>query len=206
MNKSYTALIFNDEKEVDWDRVPSIHIDNFLWEKNGYEPQTSARLVATENALIIKMDSQEKDIRTAVKDQNGNVYEDSCMEFFLQPVPESDDRYYNFEINANGVLLLAVGKEQTGRKILYVDNYTEYFDIHAEINHEYGWKLAYKIPYKFIQQEFPKYTPFNKIRGNFFKCGDKCLKLHYGCWSKVDSDVPAFHKPEFFGMISFCRK
>ncbi|MDR0629482.1 MAG: hypothetical protein LBG24_07600 [Treponema sp.] len=30
------------------------------------------------------------------------------------------------------------------------------------------------------------------MRGNFYKCGDKTLRLHYGCRSPIDLPEPDF--------------
>jgi hypothetical protein len=39
------------------------------------------------------------------------------------------------------------------------------------------------------------------MRGNFYKCGDKTIHPHYGCWSPIELPKPDFHCSDFFGEI-----
>lgn len=46
-------------------------------------------------------------MRAVASGDNGRVWEDACVEFFVSP--EGDDRYYNFECNCAGRLLIQGG-------------------------------------------------------------------------------------------------
>ena len=39
------------------------------------------------------------------------------------------------------------------------------------------------------------------IKANFYKCGDETEHLHYGMWSRCETEKPDFHRPEFFGTL-----
>jgi hypothetical protein len=41
------------------------------------------------------------------------------------------------------------------------------------------------------------------MRGNFYKCGDELGVPHFVSWTKIKTDSPAFHMPEFFGGLEF---
>jgi hypothetical protein len=41
------------------------------------------------------------------------------------------------------------------------------------------------------------------LRANFYKCGDGTSVPHYLSWNQVITETPDFHRPEFFGEISF---
>ena len=36
---------------------------------------------------------------------------------------------------------------------------------------------------------------------NFYKCGDKTEKAHFGMWNKINHDTPSFHQPTQFGKL-----
>ena len=38
----------------------------------------------------------------------------------------------------------------------------------------------------------------HKMRGDFYKCGDKTAQKHYGSFTPIDWPTPNFHRPEFF--------
>ena len=119
------------------------------------------------------------------------------MEFFFSPDAD-DEKYFNFEINPNGTLLLFV----CNRRITMtpVPEETELFNIESIVTSD-GWELYYKIPFSFMKKYFNKISPV--MRANFYKCGEKTNIEHYACWNKLPEDVFDFHTPQFFGEISF---
>ena len=130
---------------------------------------------------------------------NDPVYLDSCLEVFVSCFP-TDNRYLNFEMNANGALLLQFGKNRTERKFLSPQDYWEnYPQVTVKQNTEW-WGVQLKIPFVFLQKVYE--TSFavkpKMFRGNFYKCGAKPHKEHYACWNWIKSDVPDFHRPDFF--------
>jgi hypothetical protein len=40
-----------------------------------------------------------------------------------------------------------------------------------------------------------------KIRANFYKCGDKTPEPHFISWNPIDLPKPNFHVPQFFGLL-----
>lgn len=50
---------------------------------------------------------------------------------------------------------------------------------------------------------FPEFAPSGTIRGNFYKCGNLTAQEHYLAWNRVDAECPDFHRPEYFGTMSF---
>jgi hypothetical protein len=41
------------------------------------------------------------------------------------------------------------------------------------------------------------------MRANFYKCGDKTKRAHFLSWNPIDIAKPDFHRPDFFGEITF---
>lgn len=61
-----------------------------------YKPQAKFRIAYSENNLIIQYDVDEDSIRATELSDNGNVWEDSCCEFFI--APKNDGRTANQKI------------------------------------------------------------------------------------------------------------
>ena len=73
------------------------------------------------------------------------------------------------------------------------------------IRNETEWSITYRIPFSFIRRLFPQFTaePGATIRANFYKCADNSPVVHYLSWSPMDTDIPQFHRPVDFGLLTF---
>lgn len=190
-----------------WETVQPIQVDQYLWEDNGYQPEVQVRLFYTAEKLYVHFKSYESDPLIRYQQLNEPVHADSCVEFFIQPSPDTDDRYLNFEINAAGTLLLGLGSSREREKLYDID--PALFDIRAQVNlkdpnnQKTYWELQYAIPASFIQEHFPDFNlqAGTIMRGNFYKCGDDTEKPHYGCWNLVRSATPEYHRKEDFGTL-----
>lgn len=171
-----------------------------------YQPVTTAQAAALEDAFIVRMRTDETDPRTEVKELNGPVYTDSCMEFFFMPDPEHSKKYINWEFNSAGVLFISIGTDRYDRRNLEPENYARLFRVEAKTEKN-GWEVSYIIPYEFLRKFFPGFQvrEGGKMRGNFHKCADKADKPHYGCWAPIDLPDPDFHCPDFFGELILAR-
>jgi hypothetical protein len=138
------------------------------------------------------------------------VCEDSCVEFFVKPV--TDARYFNFEINCGGTLLLYhVNKCEPGGYDLVpqedLDTIERYHTlphiITEEITEPVTWYLGFAIPVAF----FEKFSGINpELSGqewtaNFTKCADKCSHPAWLSWQELSKC--AFHMPNEFGKLIF---
>ena len=200
------------DKEVSesiWQELEPILIEEYSWDVNGYKPRVEVRFFYTESRLYLHFTSYEKEIRAIYKNINEPVYTDSCVEFFFNPDPENDDRYFNFEINAIGTLLLGLGRGRDDRSLIE-DVSQDIFNIKSSVDEdrvcEYQdefWTLEFSIPYSFIEKYFGEqdFSQGKKMIGNFQKCGDETKFPHYGCWSRISSLEPDFHRPEYFGHL-----
>lgn len=198
--------------ENSWSSIEPIKIENYPWDTTGYKPPTEVKLFYTEDELRIKFTSSEKQILIDATEFNGPVWCDSCVEFFFLPDPKNDHRYFNFEINASGVLLLQLGSNTSKRDSMTYIN-PDAFEIksivtannYRDFDEFKPWTIEYKIPFKFINDFFINFEAKSEtiIKGNFYKCGDNTLIPHYGAWSNIINEKPAFHRPQFFQYIIF---
>jgi hypothetical protein len=194
-----------------------VEVDVFPWGDpvgKDFRPKTAARAAADDRALYVFMETDETDIRAVERDFSVEVWTDSCMEFFLMPDPSCTTRYFNWEFNPMGAMYLSLGTGRHDREDIRLDNYREFFQVKTEVLNE-GWRLEYCIPLLFLQRYFPdmELRSGHRMRGNFYKCGEKTLRPHYGCWSPIDlpkpessaesrmgrGSPPDFHCPDFFG-------
>jgi len=66
------------------------------------------------------------------------------------------------------------------------------------------WTLKYRLPLKLFEKYYgEKVSSGLEASANFYKCGDQTEFLHYGAWNPIQSPMPDFHRPEFFGRIIF---
>ncbi|MFD2334091.1 carbohydrate-binding family 9-like protein [Cohnella sp. GCM10020058] len=198
--------------EKDWTDVQPAQLTNYLWETDGdahYRPETNAQLCWTEDALHGRFVCYEESPVVRHTGANAPVYRDSCVEFFIQPTPETDARYLNFEFNAAGTLLLGLGADREDRD-MSPGLQPERFSIVAErgladdAGHIY-WTLSFRIPFDWLAEVFPRFSaaPGRSFKGNFYKCGDETPIPHYVSWSPVDVPAPDFHLSPYFGTFAF---
>ncbi len=193
--KTYSIKKIRNFDENAWDAANVLELDCSPWEAVPRLYDTQARLVYTDEAIYIKMSTNETQLRAVNTQRDSDVCEDSCMEFFLSP-NENDPRYLNFEINPIGAMLLFIGR---GRDMWQsVDVSEEIFDIKTVITNK-GWSVCYKIPFSFLNSLFGTVTP--TMRANFYKCGEKTVKSHYGCWNPILMEEMEFHCPQYFGKL-----
>lgn len=134
------------------------------------------------------------------------VSEDSCVEFFLDPLGNGE--YWNFEFNCIGTINASrrfvrnkptrLDSESLARVRRVASCGNRPF---CEMEGLFTWNLLIFIPFELIGLD-PHNLP-EKIKGNFYKCASATSEPHYLSWSAIDTPAPDFHRPEFFGDIYF---
>ena len=184
----------------DWAKIPTAAIDTYLW-SDVRSILPSAQAAWDTDALYVRLQAIEPNIRREYTGDLDPVCQDSCLEFFFCP-QNGDDRYFNFEVNPNGSMYVGFGKEGNDRCRLSDQNFKELLQV-APFDIPGGWGIEMRIPVSFIQIFSPNFQLFSglSLRANFFKCGDLTEKEHYMSWNPVEVSVPNFHLPSFFGEI-----
>jgi len=178
----------------DWEYANIAQVDCFPWDKDGYRPNTNARAMYSSEGITVKMETDEKPLLSRYTENNSRVFTDSCMEFFFRPNPEKPF-YFNFEFNPRGAMLSGFGR---GREsVTFLDFDRSIFEIESVIDET--WQLKYFIPFSFVSKYVDGFS--GRFFGNFYKCGDETVHPHWGCWNKIESLEPDFHRPEFFGEL-----
>ncbi len=162
-----------------------------------------------DEALYVNLLSYEENPVAWASERNGEVWNDSCMEFFVSPAADSSVGYFNFEINSNPTMLLHFGRERSGRAPVDI---AEWPTVSFRLNCTKGmddfgrayWRLSYRIPYALFRSYVPEagLSDGSVIRANLYRCGSNAQTAHYGVWNPIDTTVipkPDFHRPEYFG-------
>lgn len=183
-------------------REQKFTLHHYLWENNGYEPKVEYTLSKVENGFRMHIVAQESDPRRVETRHQHYVHTDSCVEWFVIFDPELTNKYFNFEINANGAMYVNFKSDADGDSILLDVADVEALNIQAQVN-ENTWEITYTVPFDWIKKFIPGYEfkEGMKIRANFYKCGDATAYPHFGMWNKVESEIPCFHKSEYFREI-----
>ena len=145
--KSY--VVSRVDGEPDWESIPQLEIDNQQW----LEPvviTAHAQLCYSDEAFYVRMWAEEANVRAEYPESDllAKTYEDSCLEFFISPVP-GDSRYLNFEFNPNCAVGAEIGATKAGRTRLVRsdDPYNA-----AATRTENGWEITYQVPFDLIRQ------------------------------------------------------
>jgi len=184
-------------------------IDTVNWPKYDYCPQVRFRMAYGESAFLLQYAVKEQAVRAVAAADNGQVWKDSCVEFFVMP-DDDDGIYYNFEFNCAGTCLLAAGASRNEREAAPLAVISPIRRRPSLGRHPFGerkgeteWDLALVIPYSCLFKH-PDFSPAGKtVRANFYKCGDDLTVPHFLSWNPIKTDKPDFHRPDFFGTVKF---
>src|SRR5699024_7102310 len=131
---------------------------------------------------------------------NSMVYKDSAMEgFFCFSKETSSHNYMNFEMNANGSLLIQRGEGRFHRTFLSKEEVLS-CNCQAEIFSDH-WTVSTWIPETLIRHYYDinSFSEGFTFRCNFFKISETPEIEHYASDYPINSTEPNFHLPEFFG-------
>ncbi|MGL1903716.1 MAG: carbohydrate-binding family 9-like protein [Fibrobacterales bacterium] len=171
------------------------------------------QIAISDSALSILFTVQEKETRITYSCDNEPVFEDSCVELFLQDLSQPEV-YHNFESNAAGTLLSQTGpnryqrlykpttllkKIQRSGSIISSDPTT----LPASINRDNKWQLLLEIPGVLFGLPPDRSLKEYPVNGNVYKCGDKLTQPHWVSYFPIECSKPDFHRPEFFQHLNF---
>lgn len=190
-----TSLSINKIDQVNWpDTYP-------------YKPDVKFIIGHNEKEIFLRFFVEEQSVLGLVNKDNGEVWTDSCVEFFINL---DDSGYYNFEFNCIGSMLLGFRKQRdnfihANQNILngIFRNSSLGNQPFAEKKEDTKWELSVKIPTEAFFQHSIKSLSGIKAKGNFYKCGDNLTVPYFLSWNAIDNPSPNFHLEKFFGDIQF---
>ncbi|MFZ5569573.1 MAG: carbohydrate-binding family 9-like protein [Thermodesulfobacteriota bacterium] len=198
-----------------WGNAPFLEIAAFRPESGTHRPVTRVKILSNPEGLFGLFQVQDRFVRCVRTGFQSEVYKDSCVEFFVQPRPDSG--YFNFEFNCGGAALMyyitdprrtpdgfrAFTKLTPGEGGS-VDIYASLPPIvEPELTRETCWHLEFYIPFALLRKYAGDFSvdPGTCWRANFYKCGDETSRPHWAAWSPVDE--LNFHLPRCFGELRF---
>lgn len=180
-------------------------IDQVNWEKDFPKRlPVTVRAAHDGNKLFLYYTVVGETIRAVNTEDFGPVWEDSCVEFFMQR--EGEAVYRNFECNILGTLLSRrhESKEKGERQSALMPAIYR----HGTVCHRYedhrqvcDWSMYLEIPKEALGFGPDELLSGQMIRANFYKCGDKTPEPHFLSWNPIDLPSPNFHVPAFFGKL-----
>ncbi len=198
-----------------WAERPALDIASFRPEGSDHRPPTRARLAYDQNGLAGVFHVRDRYVRSVHTRFGEPVYQDSCVEIFLQPKPGKG--YLNFEMNAGGTLLAShiTDHRRTPDGFAAFTRLTEEDGslvgvrsslprvVEPEVRDPLEWELAFFIPISLLEKYVGPIGPLGgqNWRANLYKCADGTSHPHWASWSPVDA--LNFHLPGCFGRLAF---
>jgi len=201
-----------------WDKAPwqeteALNIDHFAWVEPLFRPVTQAKMRYDNTHLYVIFHVQDRYVRCQVRDYNGPVYDDSCVEFFFSPNTDLPDKYFNLEVNCIGTPLMHYNRvprqditelEVNDIKNIEIASSLPKELIFPETSDPVTWTIEYKIPLRLLEKYAKITRPEKGVvwKANFFKIASG-INTHYASWAALQNDKPDFHLPQFFGILKF---
>jgi hypothetical protein len=201
--------------EPAWQQANTLEIDNFRPESGTHRPRTQAKMLFDEQGLHGIFQVQDQYVRCVHTEFQASVCQDSCVEFFVKPRPDSG--YFNFEFNCGGTLLASyiTDPERTpggfkeftmltpedGRLVQIYHSLPRV--VETTLQEETLWQLQFFIPFALLAKyagELGSVTG-QEWTANFYKCGGDASYPHWASWSPVDQ--LNFHLPRCFAKLAF---
>ncbi len=164
-SRSYQVALTDSavRPEGDWDRdawrgTLALSLDNYMGEKPSHIPFAQARLLAAPEALSVIFRVQDRWVRAVVRDYQGPVWTDSCVEFFFTPGPSISEGYFNIEVNCGGAVLFQHQKGRDRERILVEErdgarlgvSHSLPERVDPEIVGPITWTVEYLVPYEVL--------------------------------------------------------
>lgn len=223
---SYTLERASEKPKLDgdwegaaWKNVPVIDITHFYrTDLSDHRPKTQAKAVFDDLGIYIHFRVEDRYVRAVETKYHGKVWEDACVEFFVQPKPERG--YFNFEINCGGTMLLSYQENpdwkgdslrRAGKVPWRLAKDVSIFHsmpetVEPEQAEPVVWQVEYFIPFEVLEAYLGELGPPSgqAWRANFYKCAENNSHPHWASWSPIQGEL-SFHKPEFFAPITFAK-
>jgi len=205
--------LFTDSISAFGKNFPVYAINHFMGKKPPHFPKTKFQIAYENEAIFIVFTVHDQFVISKAERYQGEVWKDSCVEFFFTPGTDINSGYFNLEVNCSGKALFCFQKSRGVDVIPIMESdFNQIEIIHSipepikkELIDPVTWTLAYRLPFKILE----KYTSVTKPgpgvfwKTNFYKCADGSSQPHWLTWAKICKSEPDFHRPEFFGTLEF---
>ncbi|MCL3781735.1 hypothetical protein EMN47_15220 [Prolixibacteraceae bacterium JC049] len=189
-------------------KTEKVKIETVNWKDYPYQPEISFKIGHNNDSILLKFYVTEKNPKAVETKVNGDVYKDSCVEFFLSP--KADGSYYNFEFNCIGTPHVGYGPGRHDRQpvpeelLAGVTAISTLGSSPIDLNEgDKTWEMLLIIPKDTMLHDEVATLSGLEAKGNFYKCGDETAEMHFVTWNAVGTENPDYHQYPFFGDIVF---
>lgn len=171
-------------------------------------PQVSFKMAHNGTHLFLQFFVEEDEILAKTEEDNGPVWTDSCVEFFISF--DDSGYYYNMESSCIGKVLL--GYRQNRNDVVHGSKETmQLIKRYPSLGNKpfdkkkgnFEWNLLLVVPTEAFWQSNIKDFSGLEVRANAYKCGDNLSVPHFLTWKPIDNKTPDFHLPQFFHHLKF---
>lgn len=204
------------QNPTSWAHAQVAQVERWHAQSAAHRPATYARMAYDATHLYVRFDVMDRYVRVVHTSPQAPVWQDSCVELFIQP--SGQRKYFNFEINAGGNILLYCIEDPTRTPdgfVAYQKVSSAWLDrvvighslphrIEQTLEGPIAWSIAYRVPFALFEAYVGplSITSGTAWRGNFFKCGGDPTHAHWGSWAPI-GDALNFHQPARFGELVF---
>lgn len=212
INKEIT-IDANPNKAI-WINTPSLNLENNIFEKPEHFPKTTIKALYDQSNIYILFTVEDKYIKAMATENNGQVWKDSCVEFFFTPSKDKSDQYFNLETNCIGTILMEYHNGDLKKsipdslieEIEIASSFPKGIKIIEEKVESEIWHIEYKLPIhilsNYMEIDTPKLGTIWNV--NFYKCADNSSHPHFLCCNPIlAKENINFHKPQYFGPVQF---
>lgn len=202
-----------DWDQFPWKDLPSQLIQNHMGTTPPHFPRTEVKIAYDDTTIYLMFRVADRYVRALAREDQDNVWEDSCVEFFFTPGSDVSKGYFNLEMNCGGTLLFHF-QPGSGRDRIVIPQkecvrigrtHSLPQRVDPEIQDPVTWTVSYGIPLALLEIYCRVDMPGPGVawQGNFYKCADKTSHPHWLTWAPVHFPKPNFHLPQFFGILQF---
>ncbi len=202
-----------DWTKGEWQKSEELKIPHDNGWTMDFRPEAKAKICYNENYIYVIYRVQDNFVRCVIDKTNGEVWKDSCVEFFFAPDENKPRSYFNLEINCGGTIRLGYQKVPRVDAVLIKEDDIKQIKvchslpatIEKEIISPLEWIIEVALPFTMLNRYSPMNTPSSGFRwkANFYKCAENNSHPHWLSWTTIDSPSPNFHLPEHFGEVEF---
>ena len=182
-------------------------VETLNWAEYPYKPEVKFKIAYNQDQILLKYYVIEENILAKETRVNGSVHKDSCVEFFVSP---SGDAYYNFEFSCIGIPHVGYG-EARSKRVLLDPEILKLIKVKSSLGNQpfeektggHQWEMMIIIPKACLSFDKGIVLKGLKAKANFYKCGDDTSNPHFVTWNPVGTKKPDYHRPEYFGKLSF---
>ncbi len=201
---------FDYMRQLLLDKAKRVSIDQVNWNEFPYKPVVDVHIAHDEGYLWALYRVDEDHVRALTLEDMGPVYEDSCVEWFMQ-FP-NQETYFNVEVNCIGTCLASCRVSRTDKSAFTREELDSIIRL-TTLSHQpceliskdtpIHWECVVGIPKKILTKYITSETDLipEEFTANFYKCGDKTRQPHYISSFPITTDSPNFHVPSAFYLI-----